>query len=41
MLVSAFASKDFIMKAYHHAVEENIVSSHLVMRCLFNNENQL
>ena len=22
MLVSAFASKDFIMKAYHHAVEE-------------------
>ena len=22
MLVSAFASKDYIMEAYHHAVEE-------------------
>lgn len=41
MLVSAFASKDFIMRLIIMLWKKNIVSSHLVMRCLFNNENQL
>ena len=34
MLISAFASKEFIFKAYQEAIDENIVSLVLVIVCL-------